>query len=531
MPRSWLRRLLSHQEKPTRRVGRPRTIRPRLEALEGRYLPSTVTSLNDSGDGSLRQAILDTPAGGTVDFDPSLSGTIALTSGELAITRDLTIAGPGPDVLTVSGSNASRVFHLSGQNTVAISGLTIADGRTTSDRGGGIYSTFGNALTITDCVLTGNAVASGAAFGGGAIESEGGSLTVVDSTLSGNSSTGGSGGGILSNSTLTVLDSTLSGNAANGDGFGGGLFILSGTATVTGSTFSGNTASSGGGLVNDNVGNLSLSDCTFNGNSAPVNSLGTGNGGAIYAEGGPLSLTSCTLSGNSAGHVGGGIAVFPGNSLSLGNTILAGNTALLAGFSPDLIVLSGGSINSQGYNLVGDGHGTGGFTATDQVGTANSPIDPRLGPLQDNGGPTQTMALLPGSPALNAGDPAQLGLADQRGVVRSGGVNVGAYQASASALVLSAPDTAQSGAPFDVTVTAVDVFGQVAVGYTGTVHFDTSDPGPGVMLPPDYTFTAADGGTHTFSGQVTLVTPGDQTLLVNDLTGGFGDSHTVTVQG
>jgi hypothetical protein len=192
--------------------------------------------------------------------------------------------------------------------------------------------------------------------------------------------------------------------------------------------------------------------------------------------------------------------------------------------------LSGGSINSQGHNLIGDGHGTGGFTATDQVGTAANPIDPGLGPLQDNGGPTQTMALLPGSPAVNAGDPAQLGTADQRGVVRSGGVNVGAYQASASALILTTPDTAQSGEPFDVTVTAVDVFGQVAVGYTGTVTFGTSDTDPGVTLPPDYTFTAADGGTHTFTGEVTLITPGDQSLIVSDLAGGFSASQTVTVQ-
>jgi hypothetical protein len=154
------------------------------------------------------------------------------------------------------------------------------------------------------------------------------------------------------------------------------------------------------------------------------------------------------------------------------------------------------------------------------VGTAANPIDPLVGPLQDNGGPTQTMALLAGSPALNAGDPAQLGTPDQRGVVRTGGVNIGAYQASASAFLPNAPRRVQVGVPFDVTVTAVDPFNQVAVGYTGTVTFSTSDPDPGVVLPADYAFTLDDGGSHTFTdtglGETTLITPGDQMLTVMD---------------
>jgi hypothetical protein len=131
------------------------------------------------------------------------------------------------------------------------------------------------------------------------------------------------------------------------------------------------------------------------------------------------------------------------------------------------------------------------------------------------------MALLPGSPALNAGDPNELGAADQRGVIRSGGVNIGAYQASASAFVLSAPAKVTTGVPFDLTVTAVDPFGQVAVGYTGTVTFSTTDPNPGVVLPADYTFTSADAGVHAFSdtglGETTLVTPGFQLLTVADM--------------
>jgi hypothetical protein len=154
------------------------------------------------------------------------------------------------------------------------------------------------------------------------------------------------------------------------------------------------------------------------------------------------------------------------------------------------------------------------------VRIASSSRERSYGPLQDNGGPTQTEAVPFFSRALNAGDPNLLGTTDQRGVVRRGGVNIGAYQASASAFLISAPDTVQSGAPFDVTVTAVDSFGQVAVGYTGTVTFSTSDTDSGVVLPADYTFTAADAGVHTFTdtglGEITLVTPGDQTLTVTD---------------
>jgi hypothetical protein len=141
---------------------------------------------------------------------------------------------------------------------------------------------------------------------------------------------------------------------------------------------------------------------------------------------------------------------------------------------------------------------------------------------------------LPGSPALNAGDHRQLGLLDQRGIARRGGVNIGAYQASAIAFLLDAPATIPAGVPFDVTVTAVDPFGQVAVGYSGTVTFCTTDTDPGVVLPADYTFTLDDGGMHTFTdtglGEITLVTAGDQVLTVTDTADAtITGSATVTV--
>jgi hypothetical protein len=180
-----------------RTAPRPFVHRPRLEILEGRCLPSTVTNLNDAGAGSLRQAILDTPAGGTVDFQPGLSGTITLTTGELLINKDLTIAGPGAGVITVSGNHASRVFEIAATFAVGISGLTIADGAVTNDVGGGGIDNNGT-LTVAYSNLAGNT----AGADGGAIANEG-TLLVSDSTLSGNT-TARAGGAISNPGTLTV---------------------------------------------------------------------------------------------------------------------------------------------------------------------------------------------------------------------------------------------------------------------------------------------------------------------------------------
>ena len=120
-------------------------------------------------------------------------------------------------------------------------------------------------------------------------------------------------------------------------------------------------------------------------------------------------------------------------------------------------------------------------------------------------------------------------MADQRGVVRSGGVNIGAYQASASAFVVTVPGPVAAGTPFDVTVQAVDVFGQVAFGYRGTVTFSVTHPDPAVVLSADYTFSADDQGTHTFTGQFTLITPGTWTLTTADLAKGLTQDVMVTV--
>jgi predicted outer membrane repeat protein len=309
----------------------------------------------------------------------------------------------------------------------------------------------------------------------------------------GNPGLGEVGGGIFNSGALMLSSCTVSGNVA---GNGGGIY--GGTLSVSDSTFSDNHVPFlGGGLFGIT---LSVSDSTFSGNSASL-------GGGIYGLSDSTSISQSTVSNNVASSPQGaaGIQIQSNGTFIARDTIVAGNT--------------GGDVLG---SVTGDDNLIGG--------------DPQLGPLQDNGGPTQTMALRPGSPALNAGDPDLLGSTGQRGVVRTGGVNIGAYQASAASFRLDAPAALTAGVPFDVTVMARDPFGQVAVGYTGTVTFGTTDPDPGVVLSADYTFTPGDGGIHTFTdtglGETTLLTPGEQSLTVTDTADGtITGGATVTVGG
>jgi hypothetical protein len=296
---------------------------------------------------------------------------------------------------------------------------------------------------------------------------------------------------IEGNGSLTVSNSTIAGNG------GYGVWNGSGTATVSNSTIAGNT---GYGFRNNQT--LTVSNSTIVGNR-----LG-GIEDIAFSVNATALLVSTTVADN-GGHQLYGQSGFGTPqaiaTIQLRNTIVSSD-----GHSANLAVGPAGTFTSLGHNLSSDGGG-GFLTAPgDLTSTA-----PRQGPLQDNGGPTQTMALLAGSPALDTGDPAESGVADQRGVVRSGGVNIGAYQASASAFVLTAEGTVTAGSPFEVSVTAVDPFGQTAVGYTGTVTFTSADP-YGATLPADHTFTAADAGVYRLPGGATLYTAGAWDVTATD---------------
>jgi hypothetical protein len=223
----------------------------------------------------------------------------------------------------------------------------------------------------------------------------------------------------------------------------------------------------------------------------------------------------------------------------LHNTLIAGNFRDATGTTRDDVY---GALNyASDFNLIGDGTGMTGLTNGvngNLVGSADMPIDPLLGPLQDNGGPTLTHALLAGSPAIDAGNNAYATDFDQRGPgfprIVNGIIDIGAfeYQGDGSAPLFTRSvrgNEPAPGTPFDVTVQPMDVFGQVAFGYRGTVTFSVTDPDPAVVLPADYTFTADDQGTHTFTGEFTLFTPGTWTLTTADLANGLSQDVMVTV--
>jgi len=411
----------------------------------------TVTNTNDSGPGSLRQAVADANDGDTINFDVSLKGqTIALTSGELVIDKSITITGPGSDQLAVGVANFQytfRIFHVMASPTVTIEGLTI--GPSLYFYGCGIQNDQAS-LTINNCAVTGNnALTSGAGI------SNGGTLTINNSRISGNAlQYQGTGAGILSSGTLIINNSIIHDNfSGKGQTDGGGIYS-SGTLEITNSTIDGNSVGGpGGGIFN--VGAAIITSSTISGNfsggGSPGPQTGPGFGGGI-SNGGTLTISNSTISGNSALTInqapgcGGGIG--NSGSLHIANSTISGNSAinggaicnnaaplemansiLNAGDVGQNIFNDGGTITSLGYNLSSDNGG----------GYLNGPGDqtntnPILDPLQNNGGPTQTHRPYPQSPAIDAGDPnfTPPPFYDQRGPgfdrVVNGRIDIGSFE-------------------------------------------------------------------------------------------------------
>ena len=410
------------------------------------------STLNDGSSGTLRWAVAQANSAITAsEIEFELGGspaTITLVQGQLELSntfRPTTIDdGPGQGPVTISGNDSSRVFQIDRGVTASLSGLTITGG-STSGSGGGLYNA--GTTTLTGCTIAGNSSTSSASFagGGGLYNSNTGDLTLDNCTVSGNSGTS-DGGGLFNYGTATLLDCTLSGNSAALRGGGIFDFYPRANITLTGCTISGNSASKGGGLAN--YFHATFSACTISGNSAQY-------GGGVLNYG-TATLTACTISGNSAAQIGGGIENYSSkyytSTASLTDTIVAGNTGNTG--NPDDI--SGNPGDTAGnaatdvtgsYDLIGIG-GSGGI-----VGGANGNIVMTdlsalgLAPLGNYGGPTETIALLPGSPALGTGTAISGLSTDQRGESLDAMPDIGAFQSQGFTLLAMTGSTPQATAP------------------------------------------------------------------------------------
>ncbi|BFM39751.1 choice-of-anchor Q domain-containing protein [Synechocystis sp. LKSZ1] len=404
------------------------------QSLQVEAATITVTNTNDSGAGSLRNAIASAASGDTINFSSlfNTAQTIILTSGQLVVNKSLTIQGPGANLLTISGNNASRVFVIDDNNennaeTVEISGLTISGGLVTTGSGGGIFNLEN--LSLRNSTLSGNSADS---FGGG-IFNRIGTVTVSNSTISGNSTTVFAGGGIFNDmGTVTVSNSTISGNSTR---FGGGIFNDMGTVTVSNSTINGNSANlTGGGIVNN---------------------------------AGTTSLTTTIVANNIAGNGDGNNLLLSDGTINASNSLIESNADLINGTNSN--------------NIFG--------------------VDPLLGSLQNNGGTTLTHALLPGSPAIGAGNTTPS--TDQRGISRPQGTNgdIGAFEYVPPIVNITATDntaTEQSGNTGTFQLTR-----DLPTGATNTalpVQLTLS----GTASASDYNFSASGGTVNASNNTVTV---------------------------
>jgi CSLREA domain-containing protein len=434
--------------------------------------PGDGTCATDVGTCTLRAAIQEAneKGGGTINLNPgtyvlSIAPNSALplaATGDLDIYGELTISGGGAGKTIVDGGGLDRVFAAQEASRVTISDITIRNGRALpGEDGGGVWN-FGN-LTLENVTVSGNSTRSDATLSadapgggifnaatlmlrnctitgntaadmGGGIHNKG-LLTVMQSAITSNTAGTDRGGGLSNFNKAVVILSSLTGNKATGNG---GAVENGGKLTLTHSTVSGNTGELGGGI--HNVGELHMTDATIAGNTARQTGGGIQNEYSSDALKGIIKMNGVTIAGNSAGEknagtpAGGGIANKKPAATTVANSIIAGNRDA-GGKAPDCR----GSLLSVGYNLVQNPEGCKikGTTTGNVTGK-----DPTLGPLANNGGPTQTMALQAGSPAIDAANPAKPGsgggaceLTDQRGTPRAVGpagtiCDIGAFEST-----------------------------------------------------------------------------------------------------
>ena len=421
---------------------------PDMGALEKQPRPSLVVDTAadvvngdlSPGDRSFREmlALANGDLGDDeISFSLTLPATISLDAalGSLVIGETLSIVGPGADRLTIENASGQpfRIFDIQATTAQAdFRGLTLSGGDAGTENGGAIRSQTAQ-LHLSEVALIGNS----AAMGGG-VALTNGSLSIVSSTITGNNASAEGGGVAVIDtiSSLDILNSTVSGNNALGDGggvfsqnapvslsnstvasnaaaTGGGVAVTNGSLLIVSSTIAGNNASAEGGgvAVIDTVSSLDILNATVSGNTA------VGDGGGVFSQNTPVSLSNSTVAFNAAA-TGGGVGLLAdgnGESLSVKNSIVAANTATSAAdFLAPLDIANDLEVV---FSLVGDSDGTSlaasSFNAGQPLadadgnlvgGGAGPLVDPGLEPLADQGGATQTHALLVSSFAVDAGD-------------------------------------------------------------------------------------------------------------------------------
>ncbi len=432
---------------------------------------------------------------GSLTIDATgIGGRNTLGGTHLEITDSVTINGPGQDNLTIDANQQSRIFNIEGDGVdVHVGGLTLTQGRTIGNNagfedstfsGGAIRSISTGSLTISDSLLTNNRV-SGAFARGGAVETDSGAIEIVRSTLSNNraDSSGGGGGAVHSETgDVTLIDSVITGNVATSVGggvgifqgdvlainstlsqnqstkTGGGIWAFSGAVTLTDSTVPGNSTvgdfAFGGGIFTFS-GAVTLTNSTVSGNSTAGNGA---DGGGLWFDDSTVRIVQSTITGNVSSARGGGIGMLADNfnddeRLTIHNSMIAGNQDSDADSPAPDFVAPGDPENDLEvrHSLIGNTSGTsltntadGNLLGVDWTTVLVShTVDGTVAPLlADNGGPTQTHALLDGSPAIDAGDDALAVdsdgnplTTDQRGApfvrISDGTVDIGAYEQQA----------------------------------------------------------------------------------------------------
>ncbi|MEG4121836.1 choice-of-anchor Q domain-containing protein, partial [Microcoleus sp. N9_B4] len=497
---------------------------------------NAVQVFNISGAGTTANIDSITIANGRIITN---GGGIAVGTGSTLNLSNSTVSGNRATGAPAANGKGGGIYN---NGTLTVTNSTIS-GNSATFNGGGINN-FGGTVTVTNSTISGN---SATLNGGGLHNNTSRRMDIIDSTISGNSAAN-NGGGIFSNflSTLNVTNSTISGNSTNGSG--GGIYSLARPATITNSTISGNSANFGGGGIVISNSTAFLNNSTISGNTA------NSNGGGVYNFTSTTTLSNSTISGNSAANNGGGIISNNGTAnlnnstvtnntadrdnngagdgggifrqagtFNVQNTIVAGNfdTPNNAGsgtINPDV----SGTFTDNGNNLIGIDQGSGSFvngTNGNIVGTFATPVNPQLAALANNGGLTQTHALVSGSPAIDAGTNPNSLTTDQRGTgfprVVGSAADIGAYELPSDIAISTANSSQAEGnsgtTNFTFTVTrTLNTSGISTANYTVTASganpANTTDFGGNF---PSGTVTFNNGDT---TQTITIPVSGDNTI-------------------